>query len=422
MSKRRASLHIPKLSNMKYHHVLELTAPPIPHVRIALIGRGRRGMKALDRYLFIAGAEIRLLVDISPEKLNQANAILQGKGIHADCDSEPDGWKRACERKDIDLIYLCTEWSNHASIAIYAMEQGKHVAVEVPAVTTVADAWSLVHTAERTRRHCFMLENCCYDPFSLTTIQLAKEGLLGTITHCEGAYIHDLRKIFEEERVKNHTEEPWMEQNCIRHGGNPYPTHGMGPIGLLLDLHRGDRLDYLVSLSSCIDSINGHLNNTLLHTVKGRSILIQHDVSTPRPYSRLQTVCGTKGFIQKYPLPTIQLDSQEKALTYPDTEVFVQQHEHPVTQYWGHESRRLNMPNEMNYVMDCRLIYCLQNGLPLDIDVYDAAEWSCISELSELSARQGSKPIEIPDFTSGNWQLLKGHRFHFTSGSDRSQP
>ena len=369
-----------------------MIAPPIPHVRIALIGLGQRGMKTLERYAYIQGATIVCIADIDAEKLRLANKILQDSDRPmARTYPGAEGWKEICEQPDIDLVYICTDWSTHCKIAVTAMEAGKHVAVEVPAAETVEECWQLVNTSERTQRHCFMTENCCYDNFALATLEMKRQGLLGEITHCEGAYIH---------RIEN-LSASWMEQSCAQHGGNPYPTHGIGPIGQLLGLHRTDRMDYLVSLTS--DSKN-KVNSTLIRTVNGVSILLQLDVTTPRPYSRLQTVCGTKGYVQKYPLPTIQLDGEEiptigeDALSKAET-YFIS----PTAQLWqkGHE---LGVPNEMNFTMDSRLIYCLQNGLPLDIDVYDAAEWSCLAELSRQSAQSGSIPVCIPDFTRGRWK------------------
>ena len=148
-----------------------------------------------------------------------------------------------------------------------------------------------------------------------------------------------------------------------------------------------------------------YVNTTLIHTAKGSTILLQYDVTTPRPYSRHQTVCGTKGFMQKYPVPCLLLDEYGKEpLSGEQFERMMEQYKHPFTAVIGEEARRKNMPNEMNYIMDYRLIHCLRNGLPLDQDVYDAAEWSCITELSERSVRQGSVPVEIPDFTRGNWK------------------
>ncbi|MBR4297515.1 MAG: Gfo/Idh/MocA family oxidoreductase [Bacteroidaceae bacterium] len=369
-----------------------MRVPPIPHVRIALIGLGQRGMKTLERYAFIQGATIVCIADVDREKLELANKTLQESGRPlARTYAGTEGWKEICQQPDIDLVYICTDWSTHCQMAVTAMEAGKHVAVEVPAAETVEECWQLVNTSERTKCHCFMTENCCYDNFALATLEMKRQGLLGEITHCEGAYIH---------RIEN-LSASWMEQSCAQHGGNPYPTHGIGPIGQLLGLHRTDRMDYLVSLTS--DSKN-KVNSTLIRTVNGVSILLQLDVTTPRPYSRLQTVCGTKGFIQKYPLPTIQLDGEEQPTIGDEALLKAEDYfTSPTAKLWqkGHE---LGVPNEMNYTMDSRLIYCLQNGLPLDIDVYDAAEWSCLAELSRQSAQSGSIPVRIPDFTRGRWK------------------
>lgn len=395
-------------------HVLALSCPPIPLVRIGLVGLGQRGMKTLERYAFIQGAEIRCLADINGERLELAARTLQQSGRPAaEIIEGPEAWREVC-RRNIDLVYICTDWSTHCEMAVEAMRCGKHVAVEVPAATTVEECRYLVEVAEETRRHCFMTENCCYDFFALATLEMKKAGLLGEITHCEGAYIHDLRDKFGLTGQGVEAARFWMERSCALHGGNPYPTHGIGPIGWLLGLHRGDRMDYLVSLTAQgvgEDDITGKVNTTLIKTIKGVSILLQLDVTTPRPYSRLQTVCGTKGFVQKYPLPTYQLDTDKTALQGDAALQQIEAFSHSeVSKIWqrGHS---LGVPNEMNYTMDCRLIHCLRNGLPLDIDVYDAAEWSCLAELSQQSAREGSRPVAIPDFTKGNWQELEGHRF-----------
>ncbi len=383
--------------------VANLACTPIPLVRIALIGLGGRGMKTLERYAFIHGAEIRYLVDIDDRRVLLANQkLLQSGRPQAKMLIGEKAWAEACNMQDVDVVYICTEWRSHATIATEAMLCGKHVVVEVPAATTLRECWQLVETAERTRRHLFMAENCCYDFFALQTLEMKRRGLFGQITHCEGAYIHDLN---EYNFASHHgdTKHNWMIHSCAQHGGNPYPTHAIGPIAQVLDFHNQDRMTRLVSLTSSISVQNecatelGHINNTLILTERGVSILLQLDVSTNRPYNRLQTVCGTKGFVQKYPLPTLQLEGED-LLTGNDALSAMQRFAtSPASQLWqrGHN---MGVPNEMNYAMDARLIHCLQNGLPLDIDVYDAAEWSCLAELTQLSACQGNIPIEIPQF------------------------
>lgn len=385
---------------MEKSHVLQLTCEPLPVVRIGFIGLGNRGMATLRRYLVIDGVEIVALCDIHRDHLSDAEALLTGGDRHIPMllDTE-DGWRKLCESDAVDLIYICTDWLTHTPMACYAMEQGKHVAIEVPAATTVEECWQLVDTAERTRRHCFMLENCCYDTFHQATLTMAQQGLLGTLTHLEGAYIHDLRDKYDADGPTG-----WMARLCGQHKGNPYPTHGIGPVCQLLGIHRGDRLDYLVSLTPATDVPHDVcVNNTLIRTVKGKTILLQYDVTTPRPYSRMQTVCGTRGFVQKYPKRCIMFDGQEP-VKGDAVEPIVSQYTQPHIAAIQEEGYRLGVPNIMNYTMDRRLIECLRQGLALDIDVYDAAEWSCIAELSEQSALQGGVPIKIPDFTRGRWQ------------------
>lgn len=395
--------------------VLQLSCRPIPLVRIAFVGMGRRGMKTLERYRWIEGAEVRAIADPDPAATQAAAQVLKRTGRpQADLYNDAGDWQSLCRRADIDLIYICTEWTQHAHMACYAMEHGKHVAVEVPAATTVQECFDLVETACRTRRHCFMTENCCYDRFALATQELTRRGLLGDVTHCEGAYIHDLRALIGLADGVSAAPEGWMEHSYASHGGNPYPTHGMGPIGWLLGLHRGERLQSLTSLTSrghgCEGAV-GRVNNTLIQTAGGRTVLLQFDVTTPRPYSRLQTICGTRGFAQKYPVPTLQLDGQS-ALYAEEALSALEPYETSEASRLWQKGHTLGVPNEMNYAMDCRLVHCLREGLPLDIDVYDAAEWSCLAELSQRSARQGGRPVEIPDFTQGHWREVEGFRFY----------
>ena len=373
-------------------HVLQLSHPPIPVVRIGIIGLGNRGLLTLQRYLQIEGIEINALCEIREGNLAKAQQLLkENNRPGATGYTGPEGWKKMCEHDELDIVFICTDWLMHTAMATFAMECNKHVAIEVPAAMSVEECWQLVDTAEKTRRHCIMLENCCYDPFALTTLNMARQGILGTIMHVEGAYIHDLRSMYFAEESEGGYHNHWGKRYSIEHTGNPYPTHGLGPACQILDIHRGDKMEYLVSMSTHQAGMSeyarkkfgkdspearqeyklGDVNTTLIHTAKGKTIMLQYDVCTPRPYSRLQTVCRYK---------------------------------HPFSATIGEEAHRRGLPNEMNYVMDYRLIYCLRNGLPLDMDVYDAAEWSCITELSEKSVLNGSIPVEIPDFTRGAWK------------------
>lgn len=384
-------------------NVLNLRCEPIPTVRIALIGVGNRGMKTLQRYALVPHAEFRYLVDTSDEALERANHALEASGRpRATALCGADAWQEACRRVDVDLVYICTDWHTHTPMAIHAMRHGKHVAVEVPAATSVVECHQLVEAAEATRRHCFMAENCCYDFFALNTYEMHRRGLFGKIVHCEGAYIHNLGEANAASgNPSTGRLASWIEKSYRQHGGNPYPTHGIGPIAKLLQIHKADRMQSLVSLTSTHDAtpgatFTGNVNSSLIQTQNGVTILLQLDVTTPRPYSRLQTICGTKGFAQKYPVPVLQMGST----AYTDRQALDFMDRYAVStaaQQWK-QGAAMGADNAMNYVMDVRLIHALRHGLPLDIDVYDAAEWSSLAELTQRSATHGGQRVEIPNF------------------------
>ncbi len=230
--------------------VIELRCEPIDTVRMAIIGLGMRGSDAVYRYNFIEGVKIVALCDVVPKNVEIAQEILTDSGRpEADVYTDSTDWRKICERDDIDLIYICTHWDLHTPIAVYAMEHGKHVATEVPAALTIDECWQLVNTAEKTRKHCMMLENCNYDFFEMATLNMAQKGVFGEIVHGEGAYIHDLRDgyLFNEE---NGYWNMWRLKHLEKEDGNTYPTHGLGPICHIMNIHRGDKLNYLVSVSS----------------------------------------------------------------------------------------------------------------------------------------------------------------------------
>lgn len=414
--------------------VLQLRCDPIPIVRIAFVGLGMRGSEALRRFMYQEGVEVVALCDINKDFVKKAQKVLSEnkKKPALEFFDGPDDWKKVCEQKNVDLVYICTPWGLHTPIAVYAMEQGKHVATEVPAATSVNECWQLVNTAEKTRKHCMMLENCCYDFFEMATLNMTQKGLFGDIVHVEGAYIHDLRFLNFETPEKGGYQDMWRLKLSENHTGNPYPTHGLGPVCQVLNIHRGDKMNTLVSMSTNqfgmteyakekygkdADSakINyelGDMNTTLIRTEKGKTIMIQHDVTNPRPYNRIHMISGTKGFAQKYPVQGIALDPEaHNFLSEVKMDSLLKAYEHPIVREVGEQAKKVGGHGGMDFIMDYRLIYCLRNGLPLDQDVYDAAEWSCVTELSELSVRNGSVPVEVPDFTRGDWNRLQGIQF-----------
>lgn len=399
------------------HHVLQLACEPIETVRIAFVGIGKRGKESLNHYLHIPNVSIVALCDLNPANLAFAAGKLEEHGLPAaEMYDQPDSWMQVCERDDVDLVYVCTHWVLHTSIAVYAMQHGKHVAVEVPAALTIKECWMLVDTAEDTRRHCFMLENCCYDKFEMAVLNMAQQQLLGEIIHCEGAYIHDLRELDFEQKPD------YLNSWSMR--GNPYPTHGFGPLCQLLNIHRGDKLEMIVSMSgdqfgfpkaagANVEALTlGNINTSIIRTRKGKTIVLQHDISSPRPYSRNYLVSGTKGFAEKRPIPGIAMENTGCSyLSDNELRELLERYEHPFYTKLGELAGQVGSHGGMDFIMDYRLIYCLRNGLPLDMDVYDAAEWSAIVELSNQSVVSGSLPVKIPDFTRGKWEQLKGLSF-----------
>ncbi|WP_316789516.1 Gfo/Idh/MocA family protein [Pedobacter frigoris] len=401
-------------------------APKIDKVKIGFIGLGMRGPGAVSRMSFIEGVEIKALCDKLPERAAAAQKNLVSKGLpKAKEYSGENGWKEMIDKEDLDLIYICTPWHLHTPMAVYAMEHGKHAATEVPAALTLEDCWKLVETSERTRKHCMMLENCCYDFFEMLTLNMARNGMFGELIHAEGAYNHDLLGLNFD---KNGYQDMWRLKQNIDFNGNLYPTHGLGPIAQCLNINRGDKMDYLVSVSTndfmmgeeakkraAKDSFyeqfvgknyRGNMNVTTIRTTNGKTMMLQHDVTSPRPYSRLHVLSGTKGSAAKWPEPE-RIAIGEEWLSKEELKKLYDTYSPPIIKHVGEVAKKVGGHGGMDFIMDWRLIDCLRNGLPLDQDVYDAAAWSCIVPLSKKSVSKRSSSVDIPDFTKGSWKTNK---------------
>lgn len=401
-------------------------APKLETVRIGFIGLGNRGPGAVTRMNKIDGVSIKGLCDLRPERAAAALKILEGSTHKPDLYTDKeDAWKKMCDRNDIDLIYIATPWSLHAPMGIYAMNQGKHVCIEVPAAKTVEECWKLVETSERTKKHCMILENCCYDFFELLTLNMARQGLLGEIVHGEGAYNHDLLKM---NFAKGSYYDMWRLKENMRNG-NLYPTHGLGPVAQVLNINRGDQMDYLVSTSTgdfsmlplakelaaqdefyksfAAKTYRGNMNITTIRTMKGKTIMLEHDVSSPNIYSRIFKISGTKGSVLKYPEPGKIAFGDEQWVDDAALKQLEEKYQSAIVKRVGELAKQVGGHGGMDFLMDWRTIDCLRNGMPLDLDVYDAALWSSIAPLSEASVASRSKSIDIPDFTGGAWKTNK---------------
>ena len=418
--------------------VLGLAADPIDTVRVGFVGLGMRGSSAVHRFTSVPDSKITALCDIKNDRVQKCAEYLENKGLPKaeTYGGEEESWKQLCESNNVDLVYICTDWKNHTPIALYAMQCGKHVAIEVPAATTLEEIWALINMSEKTRKHCMMLENCVYDFFEMKTLAMAQAGAFGEVVHVEGAYHHCLDPFWGEYW------ESWRLEYNKENRGDVYPTHGIGPVCQVLNIHRGDRMKTLVSMDTkpfngpkvyehitgtpCPEFKNADQTNTLIRTENGKTMLIQHDVMTPRPYDRRYQVVGTDGYAGKYPIEICCLrdtSSQqtrydalgvEKFYTGAELEQLQANYQNPLLdpEFIAH-AKRMGGHGGMDFIMDYRLIYCLHHGLPLDMDVYDLAEWCCISDLSRISLENGFAPVEVPDFTRGEWNTVKGFKYAF---------
>lgn len=398
-------------------------APKLDKVRIGFVGLGNRGPGAVDRMSHIEGVEITALCDQYEDRVEKIQQKLEKAGIPRakTYTGSKDAWKAMCENPDIDLIYITTPWAWHTPMAVYAMENGKHAASEVPAAKTIDECWQLVETSEKMRKHCMMLENTCYDFFELLTLNMARAGFFGEIIHTEGAYIHTL---LDSNFSKTNYAEMWRLKENYRNG-NLYPTHGLGPVSQVMNINRGDQMEYLTSMSSndflmsatakelaekdsfftefADKKYRGNMNTTNIRTFKGRTIMLQHDVTSPRVYSRIHLISGTKAVAMKYPEPG-RIATSHEWLDEKEMKKLEEKYTPEIVTHIGEMAKKVGGHGGMDFMMDWRTIDCLRNGLPLDEDVYDAALWSSIAPLSEKSVANRSNSIDVPDFTRGAWK------------------
>jgi hypothetical protein len=403
--------------------VIGLKVQPISQVRVGIIGLGARGssLSMTVAALCPGKAKIVAICDLRGNSADNMFNALKEKGEQPVVyKGSADIWKQMVARDDLDLVLVCTPWELHAPMAIESMRRGKHVAVEVPAAITLDECWEMVNTAEETQRNCMILENCCYGDEELWVLNMVRAGVFGTITYGEAAYIHRLRKMLFGYDYYNQ----WRMRHNVAHDGNLYPTHGLGPVAQYMDIQRGDRFEYLVSQSSIqatltefsktvspdnefynrTDFRHGDMNTCLIKTAKGRMIHLYHDVVTPRPYSRKNSLAGTQAYHEGYPSRLCLGEGEEQWLPEVEYQAYRTKYQHPVWNRLKDEIAKNNGHGGMDFVEVYRLIDNLNRGVPLDMDVYDAASWSVVTPLSEISVELGSVPVKFPDFTRGRWK------------------
>lgn len=427
-------------------HVLNLSVAPIKTVRVAFVGLGMRGPGAVERFCQIPGVEIVALCDYEEKRAEGCQGYLRKAGlIPADIYSGEEGYKELCARPDIDLVYVATDWDHHFPVAECALINGKHTAIEVPSAMNLEQCWKLVELAEAKQLHCMILENCCYDWFELDALNMAQAGVFGEVIRAQGAYIHNLDDFwgYYWSNPKNDPDKlGWRMKYNMENRGDVYATHGLGPVAQVLDIHRGDRFTTLVAMDTksvhgkeyvekktgkeCKEYRNGDHTTTLMRTADGKVVEIQHNVMNPQPYNRLYQLTGTRGFANKYPVEGIAVDAAQLKATGHQPQVdnlnshgfmpaaemqaLREKYRHPIIKKYGEMAQKVGGHGGMDFFMDARMVYCLQNGLPLDMDVYDLAEWCCLAELGTLSMDNNCAAVAFPDFTRGHWNDIDGYK------------
>lgn len=417
------------------------SAPPLDKVRVGFVGVGSRGSGTVIRMASIKGVEVKALCDLEADRVNKTIKFLKDEFKGHDpvgYSGDPSAWKRVCERDDIDLIYIAAPWKLHAPVAVYAMENGKHVYTELPVGVTVEECWQVVETSEKYRRHCFMGCGSCHDGMAAVVLNMARQGFFGDLIHGEGHYIHDrisdnkTRWIREKDNNYWFGYRPWRLQENVNRNGNLYTAHGLGPVSQIMDINYGDKMDYMVSISSGDFSMKnkmremaeadeyfrpyvgldfrGNMNTTIIRTHRGRTIMLQHDISSPRPGHRFELISGNKGIYRAEPdriatsdagwLKDEEFNALKERYTPAITRKFMEKRKQAGAMHGSRSYERVT-------ASDWRLIDCLRNGLPLEMDVYDAALWSVITPLSEWSVARQGMTVDIPDFTNGAWRTNK---------------
>jgi len=379
----------------------DVKTAPMSNVRIGLVGIGSRGTLLLSVLLDLEGVEVKAVCDIISERVAKAQEM-----VTAAKQPEPTGYSRGetdfqrlCETEELDLVINATRpWKWHVPISVAAMMAGKHAATEVPAAETIDECWQLVETAEKTHKYCVMLENCCYFRETMLVHNMLRKGLFGELRHCEAGYQHH--------GARARPTAPGRPKEGKVRTANSYPTHPIGPVAQWMDINRGNRFDYLVSMSA--DGTGGNpnadINTSLIRTLRGQTVTLYFDTKLPRPYDLIYRVQGTQGICMATADKIYIEGRSPKSDAWESMEAYYQEFEHPLWKALGEKALTRGGHGGGDWLEMHRLIRALQSGTPPDMDVYDAATWSCITELSEKSVANRSSPMDFPDFTRDRWK------------------
>lgn len=418
----------PRPSRSKY--MGGFASPKLERVKIAIIGVGARGSSHAGQLASIKGVEFIGICDLleARAKRSEANVTKYGHKPKVYFGAE-EAWKKMLAETRPDAVFIATPWDHHAPMCIASMKAGAHAFSEVPIAYTIQEMWDIVNTAEETGRHCMMMENVNYGREELVYLNMVRQGVLGDLLHGEAAYLHSLREQME----NGNSTGSWRTFQYANRNGNLYPTHGLGPVAQYMNLGRTeDTFGSIVSLSSPskgralyakkstkltnpqfkhLDFRGGDINTSIIKTDLGRTIMVQWDETTPRPYSRHNLIMGVNGVLAGFPnRMSIEGLTQNHSNGWAQDaawEVIASKYEHPLYKRMGQLSKEMGGHGGMDYLMLFRIIECLQNGEPLDQNVYEGCFWSAVGPLSEKSVVEGGAPQVFPDFTRGNWKTTR---------------
>lgn len=431
-------------------------APKLDKVKVAVIGVGARGPTHLAHAAAAEGTEFVGICDLYEDACNNMkNRVLQAdperhKNVKLYFGDDHAYRKMLAETKP-DAVWIATPWEWHAPMAIDCMKAGAHAFVEVPLGTSVEELWKIIDTSEQTKRHCMMMENVNYGREELMFLNMCRQEVFGELLHGEAAYIHELRGQMNQYEGGRGTGS-WRTLHWAKENGNLYPTHGLGPVAQYMNLARGDdNFRRLVSFSSPaknhalyaqevlgpdsksakLDFKGGDMNTSIIKTELGRTVMVQWDESSPRPYSRHNLIQGTRGTGAGFPA-RLALDytwknatpALRKLLDLPEDQpnkhsnyhswiegggfnAFYEHFDHPLFVRMQDIAQKHGGHGGMDAIMNFRAIECLLKGEPLDQNVYEGAFWSVVTPLSRKSVAEDGMPQDFPDFTRGRWKTTE---------------
>ena len=388
-------------------------------VRVGVIGLGNRSKEQIRCLVSMKDVEIAVVCDVYADRVEDA----QGN-IEQQCGVRPEGtcdYREVNARDDIEAVFIFTSWQTHLPIAVDAMKHGKTPAMEVGGASSLEECWELVRTSENTGIPVMLLENCCYNKEEMALLNMVRQGIFGEVLHCRGGYQHDLREEIGMGDINRHYRQDHFMHRCAE----LYPTHELGPIAQYLNLNRGNRMLTLVSMASRAvgqhewmqrnraDSPlaeakfnQGDVVTTMIRCANGETIVLTHDCTLPRPYSRGGYLQGSKGLWAEDGRFIYLADRTQPGPhgehNFESDKPYMEEYQHPLWKEYEEYGLR-GGHGGMDFLCLRAFIESLQKGVEFPIDVYDAATWMAITCLSEQSIAMGSMPVAIPDFTGGRW-------------------